>query len=180
MTTFLARSCTAVVVAAAIALGSGACGGGPGPATPAEQDPIPLVGPPAGVQPCAGNGATDARAAALACYESRVKPALGALVKSQRLSQFSFGSADYLKSVLAIAPDARVETTARLPDTQAEAIARTTVLGDRGMLGMSTKVVQVTIVLRAAGTPSDGDMQLAFFVNPQSFEVVYVHRILGG
>jgi len=179
MKTLLARSSIALV-AVAVAVASAACGGGPAPTTPAEQDPIPLVGPPAGVQPCASNGATDARAAALACYESRVKPALGALVKSQRLSQFSFGSADYLKHVIAIAPDARVESNARLPEPQAETIARTTVLGDRGMLGMSTKVVQVTIVLREAGTPADGDMQLAFFVNPQSFEVVYVYRVLGG
>ena len=173
MKTLRVWSSIAVVLAAA-------CGGGPGPATPAEQDPIPLVGPPAGVQPCASNGAADARAAALACYDSRVKPALGALVKSQRLSQFSFGSAEYLKHVITITPDARVETNARLPEPQAETIARTTVLGDRGMLGMSTKVVQVTIVLRDPGMPADGDMQLAFFVNPQSFEVVYVHRILGG
>lgn len=166
----------ALVLAGTVA----ACGGDKPATTPADQDPIPLVGPPAGVAPCTGNGAADAKAAALACYESRVRPALAALVKSQRLPQFSFGDADYLKKVLALTPDARLEPQPRMPDTDAKQVAATTVMGDRGTLGMTSGIVQVTLVLRASGMPADGDMQLAFFVNGKTFETLYVSRILGG
>lgn len=168
------------IYALAFAAALAACGGEKPATTPADQDPIPLVGPPAGVAPCPGTGAADARAAALACYESRVKPALSALVKSQRLPQFSFGDADYLKKVLALTPDARTESQPRMPDTEAKNVQATAVMGDRGQLGMTSKVVQVTVVLRAPGMPADGDMQLAFFVNPANLETVYVYRILGG
>lgn len=168
------------IYALALVLTVVACGGDKPATTPADQDPIPLVGPPAGVAPCPGNGAADAKAAALACYDSRVKPALTALIKSQRLPQFSFGDAEYLKKIVTLTPDARLEAQPRMPETDAKQLASTTVMGDRGTLGMTSGIVQVTLVLRAAGMPADGDMQLAFFVNGKTLETLYVTRILGG
>ncbi|MBS2012168.1 MAG: hypothetical protein JST00_04745 [Deltaproteobacteria bacterium] len=170
----------ALAFALAVTSALPACAGEKPATTPAEQDPIPLVGPPAGVAPCAGDGAADAKAAALACYESRVKPALAALVKSPRLSQFSFGDADFLKKVVTLTPDARVEPQPRMPESDAKEVATTAVMGDRGSLGMTSNIVQVTLVLRPSGAPADGAMKLAFFVNGKTFETLFVSRFLGG
>ncbi len=167
------------VAAWVLALAVLACGGPPA-AAPANDDAIPLVGPPAGVATCPANGAADARAAALACYESRVKPAFAALAKSPRVKQFSFGDGKYLETIVTLTPDAKVEDKPRMPESDALTVASTTVLGDRGSLGMKSKVVQVTLVLRAAGMPTDGDMQLAFFLDGKTLETLYVYRVLGG
>jgi hypothetical protein len=51
-------------------------------------------------------GATGPVAAALACYTSRIRPALSALARRPDVDRYRFGARDYLVHVLTLKPEA--------------------------------------------------------------------------
>jgi len=135
--------------------------------------------PAAGGAPCKSGGAKDARAAALACYASRVKPALLALAGTPKLQDYAFGDADYLRSVLGAPPQIATSTSWEGPSPTVNP-PNVVVLGDETAVAAPRAFRVVTIALRRNGMPADGHTELVFFVDAKTFETVLVYRALLG
>lgn len=141
----------------------------------AAGSPLP---PPAGTAPCKPGGTKDPRAAALACYATRVKPALVALSKSPTVSMYRFGDGRYLGSVLAIAPNAYAITKTKGRPTVA--FPGTVALGDPSTIDPARSFHVVTIALRRNDMPADGHTELMFYLDDKTLETVLVVRALLG
>jgi hypothetical protein len=154
----------------------------PTPIAPAPGAPLaPMtLDPPAGRARCSGSGATGPVAAALACYASRVKPALSALARGPDVDRYRFGTGDYLARVLTLKPEAGESPAEALPQLPRDLLAQTTVLGGVGAVTTDAAYTPVSIVLRDANMPVDGMMQLMFFVDAKTLETPFVYRVLAG
>lgn len=135
--------------------------------------------PPAGRAPCSGKGAKDARTAALACFASRVRPALLDLAKSPKVRDYRFGDGEYLRTVLALTPSAGAPRS--WPGgTPQPAFPNLVALGSAEDVKAPRAFVVVTIVMQGKLMPPDGGMELDFYLDARTLETLLVMRMLGG
>ncbi len=178
----------AVMTAAAVGAGATAaallvtaCGDASrAPAEHPQQASRREEGPPGGLGPCRAPGSHDPVAAAQYCWTTRVRPGLVDLTKSPRCDDFRFGSREYLGHALAIPPRFELDPSATLPVLPPAVLVPSTALGSHATAQGRAKLTAVLLTLREPGMPTDGDIQLVFFVDASLFETVFVYRILNG
>lgn len=139
---------------------------------------LPAV-PPAGRAPCSGRGAKDARGAALACFASRVRPALLDLAKNPNVGDYRFGEGDYLRMVMSLSPRAGAPQPWQ-NGTPKPPFPNLVALGSPDEVKAPRTFVVVTVSMQGKAMPADGGMELDFFVDARTFETVLVLRVLGG
>jgi hypothetical protein len=134
--------------------------------------------PPAGRASCSGEGFTNARDAALACYTSRVRPALLSLAQTPKVRDYGFGDADSLRLVLALTPSADPPRAWQggTPASSANLVA----LGSADDVKAPGTFVVVTISMQGKPLPVDGGLSLTFYLDARTLETVLVLRVLGG
>lgn len=133
--------------------------------------------PPAGLAPCAGAGSTP-EDAALACYQTRIKPGLEALIASGRTGAYSFGVDSYLAHALTLTPRVERQAGTSSPSVPADLATQVTALGD--VRSVKPGFIAVLVILRDAKMPTDGDLRLELWLDPKTLETVLAYRILGG
>jgi len=143
--------------------------------------------PEAGTDPCRAESDVSATELAVACFETRVKPALLSLAQSGDSSRYRFGSPDYIRLCMGIAPTVvademtgeAVRTT--FFDQMPESLgAQVIVIGDRARLEDARLYDVVTLGFREETFPTDGDMHLVFLIERDPAAVVLVFRRLHG
>jgi hypothetical protein len=143
----------------------------------APPDWLPLVGPPAGREPCAAGAAKTAKEAATACYTSRVLPALLAVAKTRRLRALELGSRDQIERNLAFAPRLGCSEEARPGEPRPEYANEPlrTVLGDAARISTTRRYFHCNADVERPNAAADTGYYLGFYVDEKTLETVYVY-----